>query len=111
MLKKVLRQEEQEKQSEHRLVQLEKPKEHKLDVLEKLKVLKQDRLEKQKEHRKDLLHRQEVRNKEQEFVNLVQKLEELPCNRKHLDAIKRIEISNSHDQLTEHNRMVRYFIC
>ena len=61
--------------------------------------------------KKEQLQELEVKNKEQVFVNLVQKLDGLPCNRKHLDAIKRIEISNSHDQLTEHNRMVRYFIC
>ena len=55
-------------------------------------------------------HELEVKNKEQVFVNLDQKLEELPCNRSSLDAIKRIESSDSHDKLTRHNRLVRYFI-
>ena len=38
------------------------------------------------------------------------KLERLPCNRSSLDAIKRIEISSRHNQHTNHNRLVRYFI-
>ena len=69
------------------------------DVQERLKVLRQDLLEKLKENKEGRLS-----------VKLLKKLERLTCNRSSSDAIKRIEISSKHNQRTNHNRLVRYFI-
>ena len=77
----------------------ERPKEHRLDLPDKLKVLKPDVQERLKDNKEDRLS-----------VRLLKKPEQLTCNRSSLDAIKRIEISNSHGTHTNHNRMVRYSI-
>ena len=88
----------------------ERPKEHRLDLPDKQKAVRQDRLRHNYYLVRNVRLVLEVEKQEPLSVNLEKKPEELPCNRKHLDAIKRIEISNSHGTHTNHNRMVRYSI-
>ena len=89
---------------------LSETRENRKEQLLVLQVLKPDVQEKQKVLKQDLLERLKDNREERLSVRLLKKLEQLTCNRSSLDAIKRIEISNSHGTHTNHNRMVRYFI-